>query len=411
MRMTDRLYYHDSFLYEFEGEITEVVPAAEINARHGVYLDRTAFYPTSGGQVHDTGWISPWDQEKYRVAEVVEEEDGRVVHYIEADKAPERGTRIRGVIDPARRRDHMQQHSGQHVLSAAFIRLFNMPTVSFHMGDEACSIDLDTPGIQSSQIEEVELLANQIVQENRPVEIRFVTQQTAQDLGLRKPPRTDKDELRLIDIQNFDLSACGGTHVANTGQIGSILLRKVEKVRQGSRVEFVCGQRAVKTARHDYLALTEAAALFSGHIWDVPQQVKKSLEDIKTAGKAEEHLLAELADLEASRLLVETAPQGQRKVVVRSYADRDLTFIRLLAQKITRKELNVVALLATSSDPVSIVFAQSKGMPFDMSVLLKETVAKLGGRGGGSKDMAQGGVPSAVNLDTMIKELGSRLTS
>ena len=139
--------------------------------------------------------------------------------------------------------------------------------------------------------------------------------------------------------------------------------------------------------------------------------MKKSLEDIKTAGKAEEHLLAELADLEASRLLVETAPQGQRKVVVRSYADRDLTFIRLLAQKITRKELNVVALLATSSDPVSIVFAQSKGMPFDMSVLLKETVAKLGGRGGGSKDMAQGGVPSAVNLDTMIKELGSRLTS
>jgi alanyl-tRNA synthetase len=413
--MTDRLYYHDSFLYEFEGEITEVVPAAEVNARHGVYLDRTAFYPTSGGQVHDTGWISPLEQspdkDKLRVAEVVEEEDGRVVHYIEADKAPERGTRIRGVIDPARRRDHMQQHSGQHVLSAAFIRLFTMPTVSFHMGEEACSIDLDTPAIQPAQVDEVELLANQIIQENRPVEIRFVTQQTAQDLGLRKPPRSDKDELRLIDIQNFDLSACGGTHVANTGQIGSILLRKLEKVRQGSRVEFVCGQRAVKTARHDYLALTEAAGLFSGHIWDVPQQVKKSLEEIKTAGKAREHLLAELADLEASRLLAETSPQNQRKVVVRSYADRDLAYIRLLAQKLTRTELNVVALLATSADPVSIVFAQSKGMPFDMSALLKETVAKLGGRGGGSKDMAQGGVSSAVNLDTMITELGSRLTS
>jgi alanyl-tRNA synthetase len=413
--MTDRLYYHDSFLYEFEGEITEVVPAAEVNARHGVYLDRTAFYPTSGGQVHDTGWISPLEQspdkDKLRVAEVVEEEDGRVVHYIEADKAPERGTRIRGVIDPARRRDHMQQHSGQHVLSAAFIRLFTMPTVSFHMGEEACSIDLDTPAIQPAQVDEVELLANQIIQENRPVEIRFVTQQTAQDLGLRKPPRSDKDELRLIDIQNFDLSACGGTHVANTGQIGSILLRKLEKVRQGSRVEFVCGQRAVKTARHDYLALTEAAGLFSGHIWDVPQQVKKSLEEIKTAGKAREHLLAELADLEASRLLAETSPQNQRKVVVRSYADRDLAYIRLLAQKLTRTELNVVALLATSADPVSIVFAQSKGMPFDMSALLKEAVAKLGGRGGGSKDMAQGGVSSAVNLDTMITELGSRLTS
>jgi alanyl-tRNA synthetase len=409
--MTDRLYYHDSFLYEFEGEITEVVPAAEINARHGVYLDRTAFYPTSGGQVHDTGWISPSDQEKFRVAEVVEEEDGRVVHYIEADKAPERGTRIRGVVDLARRRDHMQQHSGQHVLSAAFIRLFNMPTVSFHMGEEACSIDLDTPAIQPPQVEEVELLANQIVQENRPVEIRFVTQQTAQDLGLRKPPRTDKDELRLIDIQNFDLSACGGTHVANTGQIGSILLRKVEKVRQGSRVEFVCGQRAVKTARRDYLTLTDAAALFSGHIWDVPQQVKKSLEEIKTEGKAREHLLAELAELEASRLLVETSSQGQRKVVVRSYADRDLTFIRLLAQKITRLDPTSVALLGAGLEQASLVFAQTKGSPLDLGSLLKEIVAANGGKGGGSRDMAQGGLPTAALIESALSQAAAKVNS
>src|ERR687887_470384 len=131
--MSDRLYYRDPALYEFEGEITEVVPADKINARHGVFLDRTAFYPTSGGQVHDTGWMSPVaensEQSKLRVTEVAETEDGRVVHYIEADKLPERGTRIRGTVDLARRRDHMQQHSGQHVLSAAFIRLFNIPTV------------------------------------------------------------------------------------------------------------------------------------------------------------------------------------------------------------------------------------------------------------------------------------------
>src|SRR5215471_14610057 len=165
--MTDRLYYHDSFLYEFEGEITEVVPASEINARHGVYLDRTAFYPTSGGQGHDTGWLSSSPQEKLRVAEVSEAEDGRVVHYIEADKAPKRGTRIHGMIDPARRRDHMQQHSGQHVLSAAFIRLFNMPTVSFHMGDDYCSIDLETPVLTREQTEQSERLANEIILENR----------------------------------------------------------------------------------------------------------------------------------------------------------------------------------------------------------------------------------------------------
>jgi alanyl-tRNA synthetase len=411
--MTERLYYHDSYLHEFDGEITEVVPAAEINARHGVFLDRTAFYPTSGGQVHDTGWLASTgpEQNKFRVTEVAEAEDGRVVHYIEADKPPERGTRIRGMIDPARRRDHMQQHSGQHVLSAAFIHLFNMPTVSFHMGEESCSIDLDTAVLKVGQVEEVELFANRIVQENRPVEIRYVTQAGAQELGLRKPPRTDKDELRLIDIRDFDLSACGGTHVTNTGQIGSILLRKFEKVRQGWRVEFVCGQRAVTTARRDYVTLTEAAAQFSGHIWDVPQQVKKSLEDIKGASKTSEHLIDELAELHAQRLLAEAASGSGRKVVVRAFPDRDFQFIRLLALKITRLEPNAVALLAASQGQPSLVFAQSKGSPFDMGTLLKEVIAAHGGKGGGTRDMAQGGIPAADRLENVLAQAAARVHS
>jgi len=410
--MTERLYYHDPFLFEFEGEVTEVVPAAEINGRHGVFLDRTAFYPTSGGQVHDTGWISAaggGSPEKLRVAEVAEAEDGRIVHYLEADKAPGRGARVRGMIDPARRRDHMQQHSGQHVLSAAFVHLFNMPTVSFHMGEDSCSIDLETESLNTQQVEQAELLANQIVQENRPVEIKFVTQEEAQNLGLRKPPRTDKEELRLIDIQDFDVSACGGTHVQGTGQIGSILLRKTEKVRQGGRVEFVCGQRAVKTARRDYTTLTEAAGLFSGHIWDVPQQVRKSLEDVRTIRKSGEHLLEELAELQAARLLSDTAPENNRKVIVRIYSDRDLGFIRLLAQKLTRLEATVVALLAAKSDQTSIVFAQSKGMQFDMNALLKATLNEFGGRGGGSKDLAQGGALRSEGLETAFEKLEQQL--
>src|SRR5438477_853758 len=329
MRMTDRLYYHDSFLYDFEGEITEVVPAGEINARHGIYLDRTAFYPTSGGQVFDTGWLSSPGQDKLRVAEVAEAEDGRVVHYIEADKPPERGTRIRGMIDPARRRDHMQQHSGQHVLSAAFMRLFNLPTVSFHMGEDACSIDLDAPTLTEVQVKEAEALANEIVQENRPVEIKFVTQAAAQEMGLRKPPRTDKDELRLINIRDFDLSACGGTHVQNTGQIGCILLRKTERVRQGWRVEFVCGQQAVVTARHDYTTLTETGALVSGHIWEAPQHMRKSLDDVRSASKANERLLDELAEFHATQLLAGIAPAHGGKLIARTCDDRDLTFDRL----------------------------------------------------------------------------------
>jgi alanyl-tRNA synthetase len=413
--MTERLYYHDPFLYEFEGEITEVVPASEINERHGVFLDRTAFYPTSGGQVYDTGWMSTRDSAatsaKLRVSEVVETEDGRVVHYIEADKAPERGTLIRGTVDASRRRDHMQQHSGQHVLSAAFIRLFNIPTVSFHMGDDYSSIDLDTPNLTLSQVQQAEQLANEVVQENRPVEIKYATQDEAQSLGLRKPPRADKEQLRLIDIQDFDLSACGGTHVRGTGQIGSILLRKFEKVRQGWRIEFVCGRRAVATARRDFSTLTDAAALFSAHIWDVPEQARKTLDEVRAARRASERLLEEIAEFQAVRLLAETRSDHGRKTIVRLFADRDLTFIRLLAQKLTRLESNVVALLASTAGQAALVFAQSKGSPFDMGGLLKDTLASLGGRGGGSKDMAQGGVPNAAGIEDALKTAANKLPS
>src|SRR5215469_4990613 len=188
--MTERLYYHDSFLYSFNAEVREM-PGSP---RPGVILDRTAFYPTSGGQVFDTGWITAGES-KLRVSEVADTEDGRVVHYLEApvkELAP--GTPVRGEIDATRRRDHMQQHSGQHVLSAAFVRLFNMPTVSFHMGDDYCSIDLDTANITKEQVEQAERVANEIILENRPVTIRFVTRDEAGKLGLRKLPPAERDE-------------------------------------------------------------------------------------------------------------------------------------------------------------------------------------------------------------------------
>ena len=410
--MTDRLYYHDSFLYDFDAEIREALESP----RPALILDRSAFYPTSGGQVHDTGTITIADSnQNLRVSEVAETEDGRVVHYLEAlagefhrnDMQP--GTRVRGQIDPTRRRDHMQQHSGQHVLSAAFVRLFDMHTVSFHMADDYCSIDLDATTLSKDQIEAAERLANEIILENRPVEIRFVTRDEAGKLGLRKIPVGDRDKLRIIDIRDFDLSACGGTHVNQTGQIGCVLLRKVERVRQGWRVEFVAGQRAVATARRDFTALTEAAAMFSAHIYDVPQQVRKSLDEIRALRRQAEQSQEELATAQASALLAETPEANQRKLIVRTFADRDLNSIKLLAQKLTRLAPNAVALLATTSPQPSLVFAQSPGQPFDMGTLMKETVAKLGGRGGGTKDMAQGGVAKADGIEAALAALTRRL--
>jgi alanyl-tRNA synthetase len=417
--MTDRLYYRDSFLYDFDAEIREAVD----NPRPAVILDRSAFYPTSGGQAHDTGTITIADlNQNLRVTEVAETEDGRVVHYLEApagefhrnDIKP--GTRVRGQIDPTRRRDHMQQHSGQHVLSAAFVRLFDMHTVSFHMADDYCSIDLqisdlDTPTLTKDQIEAAERLANEIILENRPVEIRFVTRNEAGKLGLRKIPVADRDELRIIDIRDFDLSACGGTHVNQTGQIGCVLLRKVERVRQGWRVEFIAGQRAVSTARRDFTTLTEAAAMFSAHIYDVPQQVRKSLDEIRGLRKQAEQSQEELAAAQASALLAETPETNGHKLIVRTFADRDLNSIKLLAQKLTRLAPNVVTFLATTSPQPSLVFAQSPGQNFDIGALMKETVATLGGRGGGTRDMAQGGVSNADGIAAALSSLAQRLST
>jgi alanyl-tRNA synthetase len=403
--MTDRLYYHDSFLYDFDAEVNEVVETP----RPAVFLDRTAFYPTSGGQIFDTGTITAADT-KLKVIEVADAENGRVVHYLEAPvKDLKPGTRVHGQIDTTRRRDHMQQHSGQHVLSAAFVRLYHLPTVSFHMADDYCSIDLDAPALTKEQIESAERLANEIVLENRAVDIRFVTREEAGKLGLRKLPPAEHDELRLIDIRDFDLCACGGTHVAQTGQIASVLLRKVEKVRQGYRIEFVAGQRAVATARRDFTTLTETAALFSAHIYDVPLQARKSLDEIKSLRKQREQSQEELAAAQAAALLAETIETNGRKLVVRTFADRELAFIKLLAQKLTRLAPNAIALLATTSPQPSLVFAQSPSQPHDMGALLKETMSKLGGRGGGSKDMAQGGAPTPEGLEAALADAAARL--
>ena len=403
-----RLYYTDSFLYEFDGEVLEIIPASSAEPRPAVILDRTAFYPTSGGQIFDTGLLSPKSSAhngQSTVLEVADREDGAVLHFVDDATSIAKGNIVHGTIDAARRRDHMQQHSGQHVLSAAFVRFFHLPTVSFHMGDDYCSIDLDTKTISNEQVEAAERLANDIILEDREVAIRFVSQEEAQSLGLRKLPPADRDKLRLIDIRDFDLSACGGTHVRSTGQIGCILLRKTEKTRQGIRVEFVCGQRAVGTARRDYTTLSEAAGLYSAHLWDLPQQIRRSQEEARADRKTRERLLDELAEERATHLLANTPLTNGRKLIVQVFADRDLTYIKLLAQKLTRLETNVIALLGTTAGQLSLIFAQSPGQSFDMGAHMKQALAQLGGRGGGSKDLAQGGPHESANLQKVLADL------
>ncbi len=409
--MTERLYYDDPTLLEFEAAV-----AAVENREAGVFvcLDRSAFYPTSGGQNFDTGALeSPANGEGLRVTDVLEDEQtGDVWHRVEhaADWLKPQAT-VRGQIDAARRLDHRQQHSGQHVLSAAFERLFGFATASFHMGDESCTIDLATDKVSAQQLEAAERLANQTIAEDRPVEIRYATPDEAKSMGVRKIPAAVRDKLRLIDMGGFDLNACGGTHVRSTGEIGSILLRKTEKVKQGVRVEFVCGLRAVATARRDFQTLTEAASLFSTQIWEVPAQVRKSLDEAKAAQKSQHKLLEEVAELQASNLLraAEERPAGSgQKLVVEFFPDRNLDFIKMLAQKLTRLD-KAKALLGCGGAQPSLVFAQTSGLSSDMGALMKETMQKLGTRGGGNRDMAQGGAPDAASAEQALQDAAAAI--
>jgi alanyl-tRNA synthetase len=413
--MTKRLYYDNSEVHEFDSVVEAVVPGSPEQPRPAVVLRETAFYPTSGGQVHDTGWLTLEGAERLRVAEVADAEDGKVLHYLEAPaKLPAVGIRVAGSIDPERRRDHMQQHSGQHILSAAFIELYQMPTASFHMAEDYCSIDLATPALSSQQLVGAEKRANQIVFENRPMRIRYVSRADAEQLGLRKPPPAERDELRLIEVEDFDLTACGGTHVSASGQIGSILLRKSERVRQGTRVEFVCGDRAVRIARRDYGALSEAGALFSAKLWDVPNQIRKSAEESKLLRKQKDDALDQLVELMALAAVGDQAETAGRRIIVRVFSDRDVGFAKLFVQKVTRAGTPVIALVASTVDSPGLVFGQTPAQAtaastVDMGALLKQVVSSFGGRGGGSHDFAQGGVPAGCNIEHLLQQAASTI--
>jgi alanyl-tRNA synthetase len=406
--MTERLYYQNSFLYDFAARVESA--RALPDGRCALLFDQTAFYPASGGQRSDTGWIefigedeSPLALPKLQVIEVAEDEvDGSVLHIVEGCPALPEAVRLRGYIDVERRQDHMQQHSGQHVLSAGFLKLFNAPTVSFHMGEESCTIDLEIASLTASQLEQVERYANQMVWEDRQVLMHEATAEQARKAGVRKIPEAAHATLRLVEVRGVDLCACCGTHVNSTGQIGHIQLRKVEKFKQGMRVEFVCGARALRTARRDFQVLTEAAALTSSHPWDMHAQTLKLIEASKTAQKQQQKLLEEIAELSARQTLARVPVEHGRRIVAEFLDARDLAFVKLYAQKLVVADSNVIALLGAGQGTPALVFAQSPGGQFDAGAQLKAVLATVGGRGGGTKDLAQGGVPAADAIPGLL---------
>jgi alanyl-tRNA synthetase len=375
---SERLYYTDPYLVEFDAVVREVSRQED---RWKIVLDRTAFYPTSGGQPFDTGTIG-----EAIVLDVFDQEDGTIGHLI--DRELETNSRVRGHVDWDRRFDHMQQHTGQHLLSAAFERETGARTVSFHLGTSASTIDLDKE-LPADQIARVENLVNKVLWEDREVTMKFVSSAEAAKLPLRKEPARE-GELRIIDIKDYDLSACGGTHVRRTGGIGVIAVSGVERFKGGLRVEFVCGGRALRAYRSLKNAVGGSVRLLSVLPDDLPLAIEKLQLAGRTQQKSQEGLYERLATHEAASLAAAGEKIGTANLVAAAVSGWDANGLKKLASSIAAKPATIAVLITTES-PALVVVARSQDLSLDTGVVLKALIDRFGGRGGGKGAMAQGG--------------------
>jgi alanyl-tRNA synthetase len=385
--MTRKLYHENQYLQAFSSAVVERV---EIDGKPGLILEQTAFYPTSGGQPHDLGTLN-----HVQIIDVIEDEQNRIIHILEK---PIQASSVEGQIDWQRRFDHIQQHSGQHLLSQAFIEICRAETVSFHLGEEASSIDVNQAGLDEPTIHAVETLANQITYENRAVIAHLVTKDEVQRFPVRKPP-TVEGQIRIVEIKDFDFSPCGGTHCSRTGELGMIKVRKWENYKGGARIHFVCGWRALQDYQQKTIVLRQLSELLSSGESDLPSNFRKLQEELKTLRRESVNLTKQLLDYEAQAVATECEKHGDFAILQKIFPDRTPKDLKLLASKVLEQSPNTVVLFGgTAEGKASLVFLRSKELMFDMNQIMKTACAVINGRGGGQPDQAQGGGPEVAKL-------------
>ena len=390
--MAARLYYADAYLREFDARVIEQLTW---DGKPAVVLERTAFYPTSGGQPHDTGTLNG-----VKVVDVVEREsDGAVVHVLAGEL---QGDAVHGEIDRARRFDLMQQHTGQHILSQAFTTVQQADTVSFHLGVEVTTVDLNRAPLSEEQLDKAEALANEVVFSNRPVRARFVGREELATLPLRKLPQVARP-IRIVEIADFDWSPCGGTHCRRTGEVGLIKIVRAERRGAETRVHFLCGGRALADYRRKNRLVLDLAARFSVGDWELADAVERLSDEARASRKQVRVLREQLLDYEAAALIAGAEKLGGARVVRQAYTDRTVDEIRHLAQRLTA-EPGVIALLGRGSvgGKAQFVFARSADLPHDMNVLLRTACQTVGGGGGGRPNFAQGGGPDGARVEEAL---------
>ena len=415
MPATERLYYSDSHLIEFEARVT--AKTDRVSGWTALTLDRTAFYPTGGGQPSDTGVL-----DGVQVLECIDDEQDGVLHVIQG-RAPEVGATVHGRVDWPRRLDHIQQHTGQHILSQAFVTLFDAPTRSFRVLSDICEIDVEITNPTNELIERAVELANNVIWEDREITIRTVTRDEAAELPLRKEPARE-GELRLIEIQGFDLTPCGGTHAYRTGEVGMIAVRSWERAKGLTRIEFAAGTRALADYRRANKTARAVAALYSSSRDDAAKLTARMLEENKELQRRVRALAEVAAKVEAEELLQQEdavvcgsgpTPGSQDgrsdrdrtesarvsaeadshlagiHVVSKIFNDRDAESLKHLAQALISHPGTIALLGSCDQETARLVFARSEDAPGDMNALMRAACALLDGRGGGKPDLAQGG--------------------
>jgi alanyl-tRNA synthetase len=422
--VTERLYRDDPYLLEFDAV---VVARRRHEDRPAVVLDRTAFYAESGGQPWDTGTLGGT-----RVVAVVED-DGAVVHVLDGELPADR---VHGLVDAERRRDHREQHHGQHLFSRALVEVASARTLSFHLGAEDVTIDLDR-FVSDEELRRAETRTNEVVWRALPVSVREVTRPEAETLlgssvgrlhgGPAADDRAQKrsahaleqagDRIRIVEVEGFDLQACSGTHPRTTAEVGVVLVLGHERYKGGSRIRFVCGHRALAAMRRRQKVLDEVGAAFSSGLDELPEAARRTLGQLRDADKRGRDLLDRAMEGEARRLLslarnesalaVElgglSGPPRPPTVVVRTYEGWPAGDLRVLAGHLVALA-PCVALLGSRADKAHLVFAQSDGLPHDVPALLRDALALVGGRGGGRGNVAQGGGDRVEGLDEALAQ-------
>lgn len=389
--MTRKLFHENVYLKEFTANILKI---REKEGKYYLVLDQTAFYPEGGGQPHDLGWIGNCE------VEYVFEENGQIYHV--TNLPPEKPDHVKCRIDWNRRFDHMQQHLGQHLLSAAFEKLFDAKTVGFHLGTEYVTIDVTLEEMSPTQAEKVEYLANQFVMNNLQVKQLYPDVETLEKLPLRKPPKI-KENIRIIEVDQVDFSPCGGTHPSQTGEVGLIKIRKWEKIRGITRVEFLCGNRALKDYHWKNHQINAISNLLSVKDRDVQSAVERIYSENHSLKKDIRNLKEQFIDYEGAMLYRDAETLGPIKIIRKIFDQRDFGELRLLAAKLVSQP-DVIVLFGTKDESkAQIIFSRSKELEIPMNNLFKKVSPMINGKGGGNPQTAQGGGNNLENLEKALE--------